>query len=157
MREVSPTMLQAMLAPETGEAPIVLLTISHASLATPIRVAGYDQDVTSRGETFVAYPFEITLPTDSGEAAPRARLSIDNVDRSIVAAVRQATGTPPQVTIEVILASSPDTLEASFPVFELRNVKSNALTVDAELTFDGLASEPYPAGRFTPAAFPGVH
>ncbi len=157
MREVSPTFLRAALARETGEAPIVLVTITHASLTAPIRVAGYDVDVTSRGETFYAMPFSISLPTDSEEAAPRAKVSLDNVSREIVTAIRTATGDPPGVTLEVVLADTPDVVEASFPGFALRNASYNALTVDAELTFEGLAAEPNPAGRFTPGAFPGVH
>ncbi len=157
MREVSPTFLRAALARETGEAPIVLVTIEHASLTAPIRVAGYDVDVTSRGETFVALPFAISLPTDTEEAAPRAKVSLDNVSREIVIAVRGATGKPPSVTLEVVLADTPDVVEASWAGFALRNVSYNALTVEGELTLEGLAAEPNPAGRFTPGAFPGVH
>lgn len=157
MRQVSPTFLRAALARETGEAAVVLVTITHASLTAPIRVAGYDVDVTSRGETFVAMPFSISLPTDTEDAAPRAKVGLDNVSREIVIAVRNATGAPPSVTLEVVLASTPDVVEASFPGFALRSVTYNALTVEGELTLEGLATEPFPKDRFTPGNFPGVH
>lgn len=157
MRSVSLNFLQAAFASETGEGAIVLVTIAHSSLTEPIRVAHWDVNVPSRGETFVAFPFRVTLPNDSEEAAPRARLTIDNVDRQIVLAIRNAQGDPPTVTVEVVLSGTPDVVEAAFPNFELRNVSYDSLIVEGEITLDVLTAEPYPAGRFTPATFPGVH
>lgn len=156
MREVSLPFLQAAFAQETGEAPIVLVTITHDDLTAPIRVANYDVDVVSNEETFIAYPFELTLPTEPEAGASRATVTIDNVHRDIVEAVRNCAGTAPQVTLAVVLASSPDTIEASFPGFDLRNVSYDALTIEGELTLDSLAGERYPAGRFRPGAFPGL-
>ena len=48
-RDVSLTARQAIYAQETDEAFIVLLTIDHAELSDPIRVANYDVNVVSRG------------------------------------------------------------------------------------------------------------
>lgn len=155
-RTVSLPFMQAAFAQETGEAPVILITIDHASLGTPIRVAGYDVDIVSNGDTYVAFPFEITLPTDLEEGAPRAKLSIDNIDRSIVIAIRTASGLPPTCTMQIVLASTPNTVEASFPSFTMRNVSYSAETVEAELVLDALTSEPFPAGKFRQGAFPGI-
>ncbi len=156
MRTTSLTFMQAAFAQETDEAPIALITIEHASLSPPIRVAGFDVDVVSGGDTYVAFPFKLTLPTDVENTAPRAKITIDNVDRSIVTAIRNASGAPPTATLEIVLASTPNTIEASFPAFVMRNVSYDALTVEAELTIDVLTGEPFPAGRFRPGAFPGL-
>lgn len=156
MREVSLPFLQAAFAQQTGEAPIVLVTIEHDDLDAPIRVTNYDVDVVSDSETFVAYPFELALPTEPEEGAPRATITIDNVHRDIVEAIRNASGAAPKVTLAVVLASSPDEIEASFPGFDLKNVSYDALTIEGELTLDSLAGERYPAGRFRPGAFPGL-
>ena len=71
-------------------------------------------------------------------------------------AIRNASGVPPTCTMEIVLVSSLDTVEASFPAFVMRNVSYDALTVEAELSLNVLTSEPFPAGRFRPGAFPGL-
>lgn len=156
MRSVSLPFLQAVFAQQTGEVPIVLVTIEHADLPAPVRVVNYDENVVSNGETFVAYPFKLTLPTDPEQGPPRATVQIDNVHRDIVASIRNASGGAPTVTLAVALASSPDTIEASFSGFDLKNITYDALTIEGELTLDSLGGEPYPAGRFRPGAFSGL-
>lgn len=168
MRTVSLAMLQAMFAPETDDYPILLLTITHDDLQEPIRVSSdptqrveeTDEKVVygtvSRQEQYVFFPFEMALPDDQEERAPRTRLIIDNVDREIVKAVRTAQGGAPRVQIEIVMASDPDTVEAELPDFDLRDVRYNVLTVEGDITLDSLAAEPFPAGSFDPARFPGL-
>ncbi|MEM9681627.1 MAG: DUF1833 family protein [Pseudomonadota bacterium] len=144
-----------LFAQESDEVFLVLLTIDHEVLATPIRVVNNLEEVTSRGEDFIAFPFDITLPDSHEGATPAARLTIDNVSREIGEAVRQMTS-PPTVLIEIIMASAPDTVEASFPGFLMRNIKTDATKVTGELVVEDLTREPYPAVSFTPGRFPGV-
>ena len=44
----------------------------------------------SGGDTYLACPFFLELPSDEEDRPPRARLRIDNVDRRQVRAVRLA-------------------------------------------------------------------
>ena len=113
------------------------------------------KDVVSRGNTFVAFPFELELPDNTREAPPRARLTIDNVSREIAQAIRLITSAP-TVLMELIRSSDTETVEVSFPVFHLRDVRWNMLTVSGELVIEDLMNEPFPAGQFTPAHFPGI-
>lgn len=166
-RSVSQVFRQAAFSEETDEVIIVLLTIMHGGITQPIRLSSdptqrLDEPVeevvygtVSRGEQYIYYPFQIDLPSDEAEAAPRARISVDNVRREITQAIRSIT-TPPTVTIEIVLASQPDVVEAVFPSFDLAEVTYDALTVSGTLTLDSLAGEPYPAGRYDPARFPGL-
>lgn len=154
-RSITVTARQAVHAAETGEAFLVLLTIDHADLAAPIRVSSDGVDTVSRGETFAAFPFRLTLPEDSDDRPPRARLQIDNVDRQIVQALRQVSG-PPSVLMEIVLASDPETVEAAFPDFTLQSAQYDALVVSGELGLESFLREPFPAQRFTPAGFPGL-
>ncbi len=154
-RDVSLTARQALNAPETGEAFLILLTLDHVDLAVPIRVTNDALDVTSRGDEFIAFPFELFLPDDDDSRAARAVLRIDNIDRQVVKAVREISGAP-TVLIEVVRAADPDTVEASFPDFRLVNVTYDAHVVQGELTVEDFTAEPYPAGVFSPAAFPGL-
>src|SRR5215475_864845 len=74
---------------ETGENFIVLITITHPSIAyEPIRVAGNDIDVLSRGLTFYAYPFELQLPDSDPTQPSKAQLKIDNITPEILNTLR---------------------------------------------------------------------
>lgn len=144
-----------MAAQQTGEAALILLTLDHDDLGTPLRVTSDQVNTTSRGDTYYAYYFDFQLPVDSGERQPIARLSIDNVDRAILEAVR-AISSPLDVTMEIVLGSTPDTVEASWQGFKLVRVTYDVLTVSGDLVMENFMSEPYPAGSFTPTLFPGV-
>lgn len=154
-RSLSVSARQALYAAETGEAFLILLTLSHASLAVPLRVSSDTVDTISRGDTFTAYPFELSLPDDEDNKSPRARLVIDNIDRQIVQAVR-SLATSPEVLIEIVRAADPDTVEARFQDFKLANVTYDANLVEADLTIEDFTAEPYPAASFSPSLFPGI-
>ncbi len=140
---------------ETSEVFLELLTIDHPDLAAPIRVVNDEIDLTSNGEVFTAFPFELTLPNDEEGRVPRARLRIDNVDRRIVQAIREVSSAP-TVQIEVARASAPDVVEVPFPVLQMAKVRYDAFVVESDLILPGLENEPYPAAKFTPKDYPGL-
>lgn len=154
-RSVSATFLTAVHGAETGEAFLALITIDHASLAQPIRVTSDAVDTVSRGDTYVRYPFQVELPSDVEDRPPTARLTIDNVHRDILLTLR-ALPSAPTIAIEIVLGSDPDTVEAAFPDFTLRDIGFDALTIEGELTVEHYDTEPFPAGVFSPADFPGL-
>lgn len=159
--------LRAMFAAETGYYPILLLTISHPNLATPLRISSdatqrlavSDTDIvygtSSRGLDFVFLPLSLNLPVDSEQEAPRTTISMDNIDRSMVPIIRSLTS-PPTLTIELVMSCSVGVVEATFPDFELTGIKYDALTISGTLALDMFVTEPFPAGSFTPSQFPGI-
>lgn len=148
-------MQQSAFAPETDEVYLVLLTIDEASLSSPIRVVNNNEDITSNGNLFTAFPFKAELPNSKEGSATTAKLIIDNTSREIAEAIRTITSTA-TVLIQVIRAADPDTIEKTFAPFDLRNVKWNASEVSGDLFTENLDSEPFPAGEFTPAGFPAI-
>ncbi|MBI1215691.1 MAG: DUF1833 domain-containing protein [Alphaproteobacteria bacterium] len=154
-RNLSTLARRAIYGAETGEVFLILLTISHAELAQPIRVCSDAVDIVSRDDTFAAFPFSLTLPDDDDNPSPQARLSIDNVDRQIVAAVRSISSAP-GVLIEIIRAADPDTVEASFADFKLTDVTYDSHRVEGNLTIEDFTAEPFPAASFSPGLFPGL-
>jgi hypothetical protein len=155
-RTLSTLAKQAIFAQESGETFLLLLTISHASLATPIRLVADMQDVVSRGNTFTALPFGFVLPGEREDQIPRCRLWVDNVDRAIVTAIRNATGSPPTLLAEIVIRAQPDTLEASFDGYTLRDADYDVVQVSGDLSLEDPLNEPYPADSFTPNLFPAV-
>jgi len=151
---ISSTAQQDLFDQETGEIFLTLLTISHADLSQPIRVCNDAKNIVSNGDTYIALPFEVTLPSDEGDQPSRARIQIDNVDRTMIIAIRSITSSP-DVTIDVVRQSAPDTVEISFPDFTFDNISYDALIISGDLTFENYLQEPYPAGIFDPSRFPG--
>lgn len=145
----------ALNAQETGEAFLILLTLSHPSMQAPLRVTSDAVETQSRGESFVPFPFELTLPDDDGNGAPQARLAIDNIDRQIVRSLREL-GSAPFVLIEIVRAAEPDTVEARFADFRLTDVTYDSRVVEGILGIEDFTAEPYPANVFSPGLFPGL-
>lgn len=135
--------------------PLVLLKIDHEDLSTPILVVNNKANVTSNGDEYTAFPFEILLPDNQEGSPPQARLRISNVSREIGQAVR-SIGTPATVDLYVVRQETPDTIELQFEDMRLTNVRYDALVVEGTLEFENLAREAYPAYSFNPADFPGL-
>lgn len=146
--------IAAFLGYAPDEVISVLLEITHASIATPIRVTDNGEDIVHNGDTYTAFPFTIELPADNDQL-PVARLTLANVDGRIGEAV-EAINTPPTVSIKLVLASTPNNVELEFSGFEMRSIKINAVAVEAELYQVSVTSEPWPSLRVTPAKFPAI-
>lgn len=167
INSLSANAIQAMFAQETSETLVTLLTISGTGIATPIRLAdnftgrlsSTDTDVTygltSNGNDFIFLPFNITLPTEEYASAPRCQLTINDVTRYLIPTIRTISS-PPNVQIDLVLKSSPNTIEINFGGFILSNISYNADTITADLTVESLAIEPFPSHTFTPSYFPGM-
>lgn len=166
MRILSLNLRKAMFAQESSEIPIFLLTISHPTLAKPILLS---TDATSRittdplvygtqsrGKTFLYAGIDVTLPDEVDKSPPASKLTISNVTRDIIPLARSISAPPAQVRIEVVLASSLDMVEMTFPALDMSNLTYDAASLNFDLTMDALVTEPYPSGTFSPAYFPGL-
>ena len=154
-RILSSQMESSLYAAETGDAFIVLLTISHPDLAAPVCVTSDAVTTVSNGTSFVPFPFDLALPSDIDSKSYRAKLTIDNIDRSIVQAVRSLTSAP-TVLIQIVRAAAPDTVEVQFVDFNLTNVTYDAYRVQGYLTVEDFTAEPFPSAIFSPGLFPGL-
>ncbi len=154
-RPISSRMRVALQAGQTDEVISLLLTLTHPSFVAPIRVTDNGEDLVAGGQTYQQFPFQIdNIPGDS-ENLPSVRLSIDGIDRRIIQAIRETDGEAISVELSVVLASTPDVIESGPYVFKLRNVTFDASTVQGELRYEDIMSEPFPADSFSPSRFPG--
>lgn len=148
-------MIQSAFAQETNEVYLILVTVDHDDISTPIRAVNNNVDIVSNGNTYVAFPHQVILPDDREESAPRAKLIMDNTSREIVTEIRLIS-TAPTVTIQVVRAADPDTLEAFWSDFILKNVKWNRSNISGELMHEQIELEAFPKGTFNPAEAPGM-
>lgn len=64
-------------------------------------------------------------------------MTVDNVDLTVNDAIRTLTGDPPTVTMMVVLADSPDTVEFGPLSYSLQNIRADANTIQGALGFEG--------------------
>lgn len=126
-----------------------------AGLTTPVRVVNNNEQTHSAGKLYLPFPFEIKMPDEREDRVTSVTLRIDNVDRQIVTAIRQLSSAP-TVSLSVVLASSPDTIEAGPFQFTLRKAVYNAVSVSALLEYEDVLREPIPGDAFTPQNCPGM-
>ena len=141
-------------ASATDEAFLFLLTITDSS-GDVLRVVNNNEEVISRGNTFIAYPFSIILANDDGNTLPVLQLTIDNVDQMIVEGIRESLQ-PPMFLLELVLSSDPDTVEKSISQLRLGNIKYDALSVTGILTPMNTLTRRFPAESYTPVNYPGL-
>ena len=156
-RTLSSNMLTAIFKQETSECLLFLVEIDHASWANPVRIVNNNVDVVSGGNTYTAYPFEITLPADDPDIPqPQTKIKVDNVDRQITA-LFNALSTKPTVTISLVLGSSPSTIEFGPAAFIVTDYGYDIQSVEVTLSYENVLNELVPSGTFNPANFSGLH
>lgn len=151
---------QAVFREVSRDVFLVLLTITHDELADPIRVVNNNENITSRGDVYTAFPFNIQLPDQNEQGLVVARVTIDNISRDLVDLIRSFSE-PPVIQIEVVHAphvDSPgwDIVDLSLVPLQLVNVEYDATTITGDLALENLVRESFPGGRFDPARWPGL-
>lgn len=168
---LSPQALKAMFSTETDEQLITLVTIQRPGDAqNPLRLAdGYtnrlanlttDEEVvygvTSRSQDYIFLPLEITLPSEEQAGVGRCSININYVTKEAIQLIRTQLSSPTLVNLELILASAPNVVEASFPSFYITAITYNSQSISMQLDMIDFSREPFPCYNFTPNYFPGL-
>lgn len=161
--------MKAVYATETGDYPILLVTLEHPDLVEPIRISTdattripsltTDEQVVygtvSNGLEYLYFPAEINLPTEDEESPPQVQLAVCNVGQELVATVRNLRQSP-TVTLALVLGSNPDRIEGQIGGFTFTDVEINDLIISGNMVMDVMANEPFPYLTFTPSTAPGL-
>lgn len=175
MRRVS---LNARVAQEdqtTDEVDVVLIAIEHPALADTVRLStdpteclsidplAYGTRSTWRATdapqgraTYQFVLLDVMLPADQDDAPHSAELVVELHDNDLARALRM-TSDPARVDMAVVLASSPDLVEAEWLDLRLTGVEGDSGQATLTITREPLTSEPMPAGRMSKQRFPGLH
>ena len=167
---LSPNAKIAMMAQETMEREICLLTITHPEFDQPIYLSTdatmhlRDDEETgapiygtvSRGVEFIYVPISPVLPSSDSETPPAGRFSISNVSQVISPYLLMVNEHYPRITVEVVMASDPDTVNQTWPEFDLTTASIDATNAEVQISMNLTNSEPAPWMRFTPAHFPNL-
>lgn len=155
-RDVSPAALKGMLAQQTDQVYLELLTLTHPSLVAPIYLVNNTESVTSGGHTFEPWPFQMQLPDDDGAQIPQVTLVADMVDQSVGLAIQALKYPMPGAKYQVVLADTPDTVEAGPYKFDAISVTYDQGILSASLSYEeDFLNEPFPGTQCTPNNNPG--
>lgn len=173
MRRLS---LNARLAPDadaSSEIHVVLLRITHPSLAAPIRLSTDNTERISteplaygtRSRWGGADPEQdphlwivasTLLPSDLEDAPAAATIILENLDSRMVELLRSFTDAA-TLDMAVVLASSPDLVEAEWTGLQLITSEISAGEISLQFSREEIELEPFPVGRMTRDRFPGLH
>lgn len=131
------------------EVPLTLLEINHSGLVTPVRVVNDMQDIVSGGNTYQALNFSISLPNQPETGQAEARLSIDNVGKTLMVWLEaSAGGAGATCNLKQVLRSTPDVVEYEVDLF-LTDIHVTPDIVSARLSFTDIYNKPALPTKYT--------
>lgn len=146
------------------------LELWHSAFTSPIRVVKDYVDLVATLEssaprnpstavTFVAFNFEFSKPDISPDNIPQVTITLDNVDRSIVANVEAALGTTELVTViyREFISTDLSAPQNNPPLsMAITNVTADVFKVTATASFPNLMNKRFPTIAYTSEVFPGL-
>jgi hypothetical protein len=154
-RSYSDNLLDSLTSEETSEVYTTLVTVKDNEGTVLARFTDDSVDTTYAGSNFVAYPFSISLPDNQEGRETTAQLTLTNVDRQLIEAVRASTGFL-YATLRVVLASDTSIVMVYYPDMEMRRLTYNTDILSGELTYESFLNEPYPKDLMVARHFPGL-
>lgn len=122
-----------------------------------LRAVNNLEDVTSRGNLYTAFPFDLTLPPDDGQRPQSIQLQFANVGQELMELVRAyAPGNNPTVKLELVVSDKPDIVEKTVDFMELANVTYDALTITFELASSSIFARKTITATYNQIEFPGL-
>jgi hypothetical protein len=151
VRTISAPALKAVLAQETGEVILVCLTINHSTFSQPFLFVNDQATLTRTAGVFQPCAFDVTLPDEQEDQVPQVQITLDNVDLAVLQKIRTIGAERPSVKMEVVLASSPNTVEAGPFSFSILNISYDVGTIQGTIGFeDDFLNTAFPADTYNP-------
>jgi hypothetical protein len=151
---LSPELLRQLYAQESDDPLLLLVTLTHESFS-PIYLVNNVESIVSNGKTFEAFPMIIRLSADDGENQKEVQISFDNVGLDLIDEIRTVV-TPISVSIDMVLASNPDSIQTSIGDLKMRSVIYSASRITAKLYYDSFLNVELTSEKYTPDTFAGL-
>ncbi|MGH9887418.1 MAG: DUF1833 family protein [bacterium] len=144
----------AALAAQTDAAFWFLLEISHETFPEPYRFVNNTEVVHRLGFDWNPAFFEGTLPEEGPSGATQTKLMIENIDRSLLDALRPLE-TPLNVNVYVATSADEDAIVGPYE-FTWREHQFDATAIIGGLQGDDILNSRWPRHEFTPSYFRGL-
>jgi hypothetical protein len=146
------------------------LELRHPAFTTPIRVVRDFTDLTATLEAtapanpgaavlFIAFAFEFSKPEVSSSGVPQITISLDNVDRAIVANIEAAMGSTDlvQVTYREFLSTDLSVPQNNPPLsMTIMSVTADVFKVTCTAGFPDLMNRRFPSTEYSAEVFTGL-
>lgn len=132
-----------------------LMTIRDADSNATFRVVNNLEDVMSNGQVYTAFPFEVTLPPDTGGTPQSLKVSTVNASRDLIEIIR-GTLDPPTVKLDLITSNNPNLIHKSVDFMQVGGVEYDALTVGFDLVSSSAFIRKTQQHTYNQAEFPGL-
>lgn len=152
-RSLTAVVKAAVLAQQTDAAFWVLLELSHATLTTPLRFCTNNEVVNRISVDWNPAVFDVTLPAEAADQLSKVSLVIENIDRTLLDALRALT-TP--LSVALYVATSADTSVIGPFEFTWRDTQYDVNSIQATLESEDLLNLRYPKDEFVPSRFPSL-
>lgn len=133
-----------------------LLTVTDPASAVVLRAVNNLEDVTSRGDVYTAFPFDLVLPPDTGDRPQNLNLSVANVGQELIQVLRGQLA-PPQVKLELVTSTAPDTVEKALDFFTVRNAEYDALKITFTLSPSNIFARSTCTATYNSQEFPAMY
>jgi len=152
---LSPELLAQIFAQSSNDPFLTLVTLTHESFATPIRLVNNSKPITSRGNEYLAFPMKIRLPVDDGETVRDFAIEFDNASLELIEEIRSVTSQI-GIKLEMILASMPDVVQMEQADLKIITLNYNATKITARVVLDSFLSVELTSEKYNPSNFPGI-
>ena len=142
-------------AQTTDVALLWLITVTDPSSNVVLRGVNNLRDVTSRGDVYTAFPFDLVLPPDTGDRPQNLQLSVANVGRELIQVLRGQLA-PPRVKLELITSAAPNTVEKALDFFTVRNATYDAMAISFTLSPSNIFARKTMTANFNSLEFPAM-
>lgn len=146
------------------------LELRHVAFTQPLRVVRDYKDLSAYLEltapdnpgelvTFTRFAFDFMKPEVSTGGVPQITITMDNVDRSIVASIEAALATTDlvQVTYREYISTDLNGPQNNPPVsMTILSVKADLFKITAVAGFPNLANMRFPRTEYSPEVFTGL-
>lgn len=152
------TLVRVVNTPQVDVALIWLLEFTDPTNDnTVLRACANLEDITSNGQLYTAFPFELVLPPEDNQRIQKIDLVFPNVGQELMELVRAyPPGLHPKITFKLIISDDPDTVEKQIDFMEVQNVDYDAMAIKFELTSSNIFARKTCVATYNQSEFPGM-
>jgi len=133
VRPISAEGLRDLFAQHSSSSMFPLVTFYDDDNTVYARVTNNNETIVHYGTEYVSFPFTLKLPSDTEEEVPQLKMTVSNVERSLVDLLRSVVDAP-NVTIEVVRVTLQGDVTTELGPLDFSLVGSNMSAESVSLT-----------------------
>lgn len=135
---------------------VVLLQVIHTALTKPVCMVVDTQEITSNGDIYMPIGAELELPSDNEGSHPSARITIDNVGRSLMRIVEDTHGLRgAKIRIMQVYRSRPNMIEQEY-IMDAEDISVDQTSFSCSLSYDNVLDRPSTPLTYRPSTKPSM-